>query len=97
MKGDLVAARMKAVKPQIPVLMLSAHRSLPPDKLAFVDAFLSKGEPWASVLARVDALLSPDLPFFARWLGDWKHRRATVTENSSAEQPPTDKTHKRSA
>jgi CheY-like chemotaxis protein len=97
MNGDFVAARMKAVKPQIPILMLSAHRGLPPDKLAFVDASLSKGEPWAGVLARVDELLAPDLPFFVRWLGDWKHRRETVTENSSSEQPATGKTYKRSA
>jgi CheY-like chemotaxis protein len=97
MHGDLVAARMKAVKPQIPIVMLSARHALPQDKLAAVDAFLSKGEPWASVLACVDELLAPELPFFTRWLGDWKHRRAAVIENSAAEQTPTAKTHKRSA
>ena len=97
MNGDLVAARVKAVKPQIPVLMLSAHRSLPQDKLAFVDAFLFKGEPWTSVLARMDELLAADLSFFAHWLGDWKRRRATVTENEPAEEAPTGKMDKRSA
>jgi CheY-like chemotaxis protein len=97
MNGALVAARVKAVKPQIPVLMLSAYRALPQDRLAFVDAFLSDDEPWANVLDRVDELLSPDLPFFVRWLTDWKRRRAAVTGDQSVEETPTRKMEKRSA
>jgi CheY-like chemotaxis protein len=95
--GGLVAARMKALKPQVPVVMLSAHRGLPQDKLAFVDAFLSEGEPWANVLACLDKLLAPDLPFFVCWLADWKRRRATVTEEEPGQETPTSKMEKRSA
>lgn len=96
MNGDVVAARMKSIKPRIPIVMLSAHRSLPQDKLVSVDAFLSKGEPWSGVLARLDELLRLDLPFFSRWLGDWRQRRTSRAENPLPTHPPAAKAAKRS-
>jgi CheY-like chemotaxis protein len=53
MNGGEVAAVMKAMKPEIPILMLSALPSLPEDARP-VDAFVTKGqspEVWLDVLA----------------------------------------------
>lgn len=53
MNGGEVAAAMKAMKPEIPILMLSALPSLPEDARP-VDAFVTKGqspEIWLDVLA----------------------------------------------
>src|SRR4029077_10336970 len=83
MKGDFVAARMKDIKPHVPLVMFSSHVRLPEDKLTSVDAFLSKGESWSSVLAKVDQLRR--VPFFARWVDDWKHHRAFATQTSTME------------
>ncbi len=53
MNGGEVAATMKAMKPEIPVVMLSALPSLPADARS-VDTFVTKGgspEVWLDVLA----------------------------------------------
>jgi CheY-like chemotaxis protein len=81
--GDLVAARMKGTKPYVPIVMFAGHRSLPKGKVSCADACVTEGEPWSIVLARVDELARVSAPFFARWLEDWKHRRASHPENSS--------------
>jgi CheY-like chemotaxis protein len=44
MNGDVVAERMKHLKPSIPILMLSAYVDLPNETLALVDRSLTKGE-----------------------------------------------------
>ena len=44
MNGDIVAERMKQLKPSIPILMLSAYVDLPGETLALVDRYLTKGE-----------------------------------------------------
>jgi CheY-like chemotaxis protein len=44
MNGDVVAERMKQLKPSIPILMLSAYVDLPKETLALVDRYLTKGE-----------------------------------------------------
>jgi len=61
MTGDVVADRMKAVQPDVPIAMLSADEELPDSALRAVDAFVSKCEPPASLLEIVDRLL--DLRF----------------------------------
>src|ERR1700737_4593622 len=45
MNGDIVAAKMKQVKSQIPILLLSAYGPLPKKKLESVDFFLSTPQP----------------------------------------------------
>jgi CheY-like chemotaxis protein len=53
MNGGEVAAVMKAIKPEIPVVMLSALPSLPANARS-VDAFVTKGqspEIWLDALA----------------------------------------------
>jgi len=44
MNGDVVAEKMKRLKPVVPILMLSAYVDLPSETLALVDKNLTKGE-----------------------------------------------------
>jgi CheY-like chemotaxis protein len=74
MNGDQVARQMRRVKPEVPILMLSGYSELPLNELGCVDAFLSKGESWSTVVSTLDRLLNLRFPFFARWLEDWKHQ-----------------------
>jgi CheY-like chemotaxis protein len=61
MNGDIVAKRMKASQPDVPVAMLSAEEGLPESALESVDVFISKSESPASLLEIVEHLL--DLRF----------------------------------
>jgi CheY-like chemotaxis protein len=57
MNGDVIAERMKASHPDIPIAMLSVDEELSGRALESVDAFVSKGESPASVLEIVEHLL----------------------------------------
>jgi len=57
MNGDVVAERMRTIRPDIPIMMLSADEELPEGALMSVDAFVSKGESPASLLEIVEHLL----------------------------------------
>lgn len=70
--NDRVSSQMRRVKPDVPILMLSGYRELPLNELSCVDAFLSKGESWSTVVSTLDRLLNLRFPFFVRWLQDWK-------------------------
>jgi CheY-like chemotaxis protein len=70
--GDAVAHRMKEIKPHVPILLLSGHQHLFSSET--VDAFISKSEPPATLLATVHDLLAVQFPFFVRWFGNWKYR-----------------------
>jgi CheY-like chemotaxis protein len=74
MNGDRVARQMRRVKPEVPILMLSGYCELPLNDLCCVNAFLSKGESWSTVVSTLDRLLNLRFPFFVRWLADWKHQ-----------------------
>jgi two-component system, sensor histidine kinase and response regulator len=56
--GGEAAIHMRACKPDVPIALLSGDEWLPPGTLEAVDAFISKSEPVASVLEKVDYLLS---------------------------------------
>lgn len=56
--GTQVAASMKKVRPDIPVLILSGVIDIP-DGMEFADSFLSKLEPPPVLLAAVAELLAP--------------------------------------
>ncbi len=58
MNGDIVAEGMRQMKPQVPILMLSAYVDLPGDTLALVDQYITKGEPPQVLLSAVAELLS---------------------------------------
>ena len=59
--GDVVAQRMKASQPDVPIAMLSADEGLPESALESVDVFISKSESPTSLLEIVERLL--DLRF----------------------------------
>ena len=74
MNGDRVAKQMRRVKPDVPILMFSGNSELLPNELSSVDAFLSKGESWSTVVSTLERLLSLRFLFFDRWLEDWKRQ-----------------------
>jgi CheY-like chemotaxis protein len=43
MNGDVVAERMKRLKPAVPIVLLSAYVDLPRETLAQVDVYMTKG------------------------------------------------------
>jgi CheY-like chemotaxis protein len=59
--GDVIAERMKASQPDVPIAMLSADEVLPESALESVDVFISKSESPTSLLEIVEHLL--DLRF----------------------------------
>jgi CheY-like chemotaxis protein len=73
MNGDVIAQRMKAFQPDVPVAMLSADEALPESALESVDVFISKSESPASLLEIVEHLL--DLRFLFAPLDDAGRRR----------------------
>lgn len=58
MNGDIVAERMKRLKPGVPILLLSAYVDLPREALAAVDMYLTKGEGPPVMLKAVAELLT---------------------------------------
>ncbi len=58
MTGGEVAARMREVKPHVPILMLSAYTSLPPEVVRTVNLFMTKGEGAPALLRNLSSLVS---------------------------------------
>lgn len=54
--GQSVAALMKRVKPDVPILLFTGVSELPADIATSIDAFLVKGRPPAELLDEVDSL-----------------------------------------
>jgi len=81
MNGDVVAAKMKRINSQIPIMLLSAYEPLPKNKLSSVDSFLSKSQPPKVLLSTLQEMLGDrPKPFFSRWLDHWKSRNQVVTD-----------------
>ena len=69
MRGDIVAAKMKSINSNVPIMLLSAYGPLPKKKLKSVDTFLSKSQPPEILLSTLHGLLEGQhKPFFSRWL-----------------------------
>ena len=80
MNGDVVAAKMKRINANIPIMLLSAYGPLPQKKLASVDSFVSKSQPPNDLLSSLEILLEEQpKPFFSRWLDHWRNRNQGVT------------------
>ena len=58
MNGDVVAERMRRLKPSVPILMLSAYVDLPRETLALANMYLTKGEGPLTMLKAVAELLA---------------------------------------
>jgi len=82
MNGDRVASKMKRIKPNIPILMLSAYDELAQDKLARVDGFLCKAESWPAILSALEKVLQARLSSFDRWWESWQHQ-TSLSPNGS--------------
>jgi FixJ family two-component response regulator len=78
MSGDVIAAKMKSLKPEVPILLLSSFGPLPQKKLRSVEMFLSKSQEPKMLVSAVRAVLRKPKPFFHRWLDDWRGRNRTV-------------------
>ena len=79
MNGDVVATKMKRVKSDVPIMLLSGYGPLPESKLKAVDTLLSKSQPPKILLSTLQDLLnSRPKPFFSRWLDTWKSHNQGV-------------------
>lgn len=58
MHGGEVARRMRLVKPEVPILLLSAYVGLPAEVRSMVDVYMTKGEGAPALLKRLNALLA---------------------------------------
>ncbi len=59
MNGAEVAARMRAEKPEVPILLLSAYIEFPADLHALVNSKMTKGEGAPSMLEKLRGMLAP--------------------------------------
>src|ERR1700722_3380600 len=57
MHGGEVAVRMRQIKPQIPILLLSAYMGLPVEVTSLVDLYMTKGEGAPLLLQKLSSLL----------------------------------------
>jgi CheY-like chemotaxis protein len=58
MTGGEVAIAMRGIKPEIPILMLSAYTSLPPEVSGVVNLSMTKGEGAPALLKKLGSLMS---------------------------------------
>jgi CheY-like chemotaxis protein len=59
MHGGEVAARMRQIKPSIPILLLSAYVGLPVEVTSLVDLYMTKGEGAPLLLDKLNSLFQP--------------------------------------
>ena len=59
MHGGEVAAKMRQVKPAVPILLLSAYIGLPAEVTSLVDLYMTKGEGAPILLKKLGSLLHP--------------------------------------
>jgi CheY-like chemotaxis protein len=57
MHGGEVATRMRQMKPNVPILLLSAYVGLPSEVTSLVDLYMTKGEGADMLLTKIDSLL----------------------------------------
>jgi CheY-like chemotaxis protein len=55
MDGGEVAGRIKALRPDLPIILLSAHLQVPAEALRWVDCYMVKGSPVEHLFGRIGA------------------------------------------
>jgi CheY-like chemotaxis protein len=60
MNGGEVAAEMRRLRPEIPIILLSAYINLPPSVTQTVDCTILKGDGPSTLLASVSGMLPPE-------------------------------------
>ena len=58
MTGGEVARNLRQIKPEVPIMMLSAYTSLPPEVDDLIDQAMTKGEGAPAFLHRVGTLIA---------------------------------------
>jgi CheY-like chemotaxis protein len=58
MNGSQVACALRQIKPEVPILLLSAYLSLPDEAQKWVDLIVNKGDGAPTLLRRVEELLA---------------------------------------
>jgi CheY-like chemotaxis protein len=76
MNGDVLAERMKARRPELPIAILSADVGLPANALKSLEAFISKSESPANLLLIVEHLLEARFPIAASDGSEIEQQRA---------------------
>jgi CheY-like chemotaxis protein len=56
MDGGEVAARMRSIKPDVPIILLSAFMALPHEVTQHVNIYMTKGEGAPSLIEKLDSL-----------------------------------------
>ncbi|WP_260705210.1 response regulator [Edaphobacter flagellatus] len=59
MHGGEVASRMRQIKPDVPILLLSAYLGLPPEVTSLVNLYMTKGEGAPVLLHKLETLFQP--------------------------------------
>jgi CheY-like chemotaxis protein len=57
--GGQVAVQMRAIKPDVPILLLSAYVGLPAEVTSVVDLYMTKGEGAPMLLKKLNRLFQP--------------------------------------
>lgn len=58
MDGARVAAVMREIKPEVPILLLSALPSMPDNAVGLVDAFVTKAAPTEHLVSEIEQMLA---------------------------------------
>lgn len=58
MNGAEVASKMREIKPEVPILLLSAYVGLPKEVTSLVDVYMTKGEGAPTLLKKLRSMLS---------------------------------------
>lgn len=58
MNGAEIASRMRAIKPDVPILLLSAYVGLPKEVTSLVDVYMTKGEGAPTLLKKLRSMLT---------------------------------------
>jgi CheY-like chemotaxis protein len=59
MHGGEVAVKMRQIKPEVPILLLSAYMDLSAEVTSVVDLYMTKGEGAPILLEKLSSLLQP--------------------------------------
>jgi CheY-like chemotaxis protein len=62
MNGAQVAARLRQMRPEVPILLLSAYLGLPSEVTALVDVYMTKGEGAPMLLKKLHVMLTLTRP-----------------------------------
>lgn len=62
MNGAEVATRLREMRPEVPILLLSAYLGLPPEVTSLVDVYMTKGEGAPMLLKKLHVMLTLTRP-----------------------------------